>query len=77
MAEESDTDDLIILVGHTITRVTLEIQITTSLPRELALQNSFDMMYISVLSKSPMSHGLFCRTQEILINYFYCIIPFY
>lgn len=70
MAEDSDTDNFIILVGHTITRVTLEIWITTSLPRELALQNSFDMMYTSVLSKLLMSHGLFCRTQESLINYF-------
>lgn len=68
MAEDSDTGNLIILVGHTKTKVTLEIQITSSLPRELALQNSFDMMYILVLSKSPMSHRLFCRTEDILIN---------
>lgn len=72
--EDRDTGDLIILVDHTKTKVTLEIQITSGLPRELALQNSFDVMYISVLSKSLMSHRLFCRTQEILINSFYCII---
>lgn len=68
MAEDSDTGNLIILVGHTKTKVTLEIQITSGLPRELVLQNSFDMMYIFVLSKPLMIQGLFCRTQEILIN---------
>lgn len=62
LAGYSDAGNSIILVGHTNTKVTLEIQITLSLPRELALQNSFGMMYISVLSKLLMSCRLGYRT---------------
>lgn len=68
LAGYSDAGNSIILVGHTNTKVTPEIQITLSLPRELALQNSFGMMYISVLSKPLMSCRLGCRTQENFMN---------